>query len=146
MDWKKFAIDRLIEYPIKKEALKNLKAQLVALEAKSVSLKGFVSDKIPTSGGGDMYSDKLLNIIVEMDELRIRYNVVRKQIAPIEDALATLTEDERWLVDTYVQGLKGLELETAMDARLHFGKTACYCKRTAALKKFTLLLYGVIED
>lgn len=146
MDWKKIAINKLVEYPIKKEALKNLKAQLAALEAKSVSLKGFVSDKIPTSGGGDMYSDKQLDIIVEKDELLARYNITRKEIIPTENALNKLTEDERWLVDTYVQGLKGIELETAMDARLHFGKTACYCKRTAALKKFTLLLYGVIED
>lgn len=145
MDWTKIAIDKLCKYPDKKEALKNLKLQIYALEAKSTSAKGFVTDKIPTAGGGNVYSDKQLDIIVEMEELKERRNVIRKELAPIENALDKLDEEERWLVDTYSRKLKGVALENAMWEKLHYQKTVAYSKRTAAIKRFTMLLYGIIE-
>lgn len=145
MDWTKIAIDKLCKYPDKKESLKNIKAQLAALEAKSTSVKGFVTNKIPTAGGGNVYSDKQLDIIVEMEELRARYNITRKELIPIENALDKLNEEERWLVDTYSRKLKGVALENAMWEKLHYQKTVAYSKRTAAIKRFTMLLYGIIE-
>lgn len=145
MDWKSVAIGKLVDYPDKKESLKNIKSQIYALEAKSTSVKGFVTDKIPTAGGGNVYSDKQLDIIVEMEELRARYNITRKELIPIENALDKLNEEERWLVDTYSRRLKGIALENAMWEKLHYQKTVAYSKRTAAIKRFTMLLYGIIE-
>ena len=147
MDWTKIAIDKLCKYPDKKESLKNIKAQLAALEAESTSVKGFVTDKIPASGGGDAYSDKQLNIIVEKEELIARYNTTRKQIGPIEEALNKLTEDERYILDiSYMHRSLNYTFTRQMDDKFHVGKTQAYRMRTKALKRFTLLLYGTIEE
>lgn len=147
MDWTKIAIDKLCKYPDKKDSLRNIKAQLQALKAESTSVKGFVTDKIPTLGGGDVYSDKQLNIIVEMEELGARYNAVRKQIAPIEDALAKLTEDERYILDiSYMHRSRNYTFTQQMDDKFHVEQAQAYRMRSKALKRFTLLLYGVVEE
>lgn len=144
MNWKREAIDKLKNYEAHREALKNIPMEIKRLESACVGIRSATTDGTPASEGGSMREDFLLSNIVHRDELKRRLKEARLWVAQVDNALATLDDEARHVLDLfYIHPAKGNVGELC--ERLNVEQSAVYYRRDKALRRFTIALYGVAE-
>lgn len=135
---------KLRDYNAKKNAIAATLEEITRLESESTCVRSAMTDSTPVRGGGNCREDAMLNNIAARMELKAAHDNAEEWLRIIDGALAVLTDDERHILDRfYINRQKG-HVELLMD-ELHVEKSQVYCRKDAALRKFTLALYGVTE-
>ncbi len=145
MKWSEYAIDSLKKHISRQTALMNLGDRIKELDTEFKSTKGPVTDRVPVKGGSSKNEDRLLNNIVERDELIQNYNAVERAVNRVERALGALTERQRRVLDGFYIFRTDDYMDRLCDD-LHVEIAQVYRLKDEALKKFTLALYGTIEN
>lgn len=144
MDWKHEAMEKLRQHEAKKAAVQEIPGEIAQLEAAFGSIRSSSSDGTPVKGGGSGREDALLGNIAKREELKIAWIQAKACVDRVNNALAVITNEERMLLDRfYIVPSKGVVERLATE--LCVDTKTVYKRKDAALKKFTLALYGCIE-
>ena len=143
MNWKFEAMDELREYEAKRIATENIPLEIAQLREQMDKLGGS-SNSTPVKGGGSQWEDRQINLIVKLDKLSTSLAIAKDWTSKVERGLAVLSAEERLVLDRfYINHAKGNV--DRLCGELHLEKTAVYCRRDAALRKYTLARYGCVE-
>lgn len=144
-NWCEFSIKRLRDYENRKQAVENLKEQISSSEDKFTAIRSATTDSTPVQGGNDNKREEMLiNNIATRDELKNNLKIAKHEISITEKGLAALTEDEKKILHRfYINRSKGY-VERLCD-ELFISKTELYRQKDEALKKFTMVCYGIVE-
>lgn len=144
MNWKREAEDKLRNYAAKKNSLDRSEAELQRLEDEFSQVRSVMSDNTPVQGGGNLREDCLLDNIVLRGELRKAQDSTRRWLRLVDSALEELSSEELLILNRfYIYRAKG-HVER-LQAELNVEKSQVYNLKNAALRHFTLALYGVTE-
>jgi hypothetical protein len=144
-NWCVFSIQRLRDFESRKEAVVNIAEQIKTLEDKFTSIRSATTDSTPVQGGTDNKREEMLiHNIATREELKNNLELTKREIAITEKGLAALTEDERKILTRfYINRSKGY-IERLCD-ELFISKTELYRQKDNALKRFTMVCYGIVE-
>lgn len=144
MDWKREAIDKLKNYEARRGALERIPQEIERLELAYAGLRSATTDGTPVSGGGSTREDSMLSNIVHREELARRLGEARLWVEMVNQAFGALTDEERLVLDRfYIHRSKGGVI--GLCEELGVEQSTVYRKRDAALRHFTIALYGVCE-
>ena len=97
------------------------------------------------SGGSGSREDWILGCMVKKEKLLRNLDRAKLWVEFMDKGLAVLTEDERHILDRfYINPAKG-NVDRLCE-ELFVEKTALYKRKDAALRKFTVALYGCAES
>ncbi len=145
MDWRQEAAEKLTQYEARRQALENIPAEIRRLELDYTALRASAADSIPTPSGGSRREDAMLSNIVRREELARQLESARAWVALTDSGLDALDEEDRLVLDRfYVHRHKGAceRLCEELDRE----KAQVYRRRDRALRRFTLALYGGLEN
>lgn len=141
MDWKKEAIEDLGRYQMMKIGLKNLNEELQTLELTCADAPAALRREPVVQGGAKAADDALLQRIVRRDKLSASRDTLRATLRRIDRALKALSEEERCVLTRfYIERAPGAAL--LLCAQLRYEQAHIYRIKDAALKKFTIAMYG----
>lgn len=145
MDWKSIAVEKLRDYEAKRQSLESIPLEIAMVESSMTSIRSSRVDGTPVKGGGSGYEDRMLGLIVKKQELEDNLDRAQLCVDMVTGALQTLTQEERHILDRfYINPAKG-NLDRLCD-ELFLEKSAAYRRKDAALRRFTIALYGVTES
>ena len=140
----KEAESKLRDYSAKRNSILSTEEQIKLLEGESTDVRSAITDATPVRGGGNRREDALLNNIALRAELQIAHDRTVEWVRNVERALAVLNDEERLVLDRFfIHRQKGCA-ERLME-ELHLEQTQVYARRAAALRHFTIAMYGVTE-
>ncbi len=143
MNWKYEAMERLRQYEAKKRALKSIPEEITRLETAMASIRSATADG-PVKGGGSGREDMLLSNIVHREELGRALEQARIWVRLVDAGLELLSPEERLILDRfYINPAKGNV--DRLCGELGVEKSQVYSKKDAALRRFTISLYGGVE-
>ena len=145
LNWCTFSIQRLKDYEGRKKAVESLTEQIEALNDRFTAIRSATTDSTPVQGGSsNRREDMIINNIATREELEDNLKIAKHEVAITEKGLAALTEDEvKILTRFYINRPKGY-IERLCD-ELFVSKTELYRQKDEALKKFTMVCYGIVE-
>lgn len=144
MNWKTEAIDKLKQYEARKNALVSIPQELEALRLARRSIRSATADSTPARGGGSGREDAMLSSIVKEQELLGSLGLAQNWTRQVEQGLAVLSREERLVLDRfYINPAKGNV--DRLCGELNVEKSQVYARKDAALRKFTIALYGCCE-
>ena len=145
LNWSTFAVQRLRDYEDRKTATENIREQIKNLEEKFTSIRAATTDGIPVQGGNENRREEMLiHNISTREELKNNLDIITREIAITEKGLAALTDEEKHILTRFFI-LRGKGYVERLCDELYVSKTRLYQKKDAALKKFTMACYGVVE-
>ena len=145
MDWKTIAKDKLYNYSAKQASVANLTDEIHELEYRRRGIRSATSDGTPVAGGTNKREEMLLNTIARQEELKENLHSVSRWIKRVERGLAELTEEENTILSRfYIDPEKGAAERLAMD--LGIDVKTVYWRKDRALRKFTMAMYGCVEN
>lgn len=145
LNWSVFAVQRLRDYEDRKTAVENITEQIKALEERFVAIRAATTDATPVQGGNENKREEMLiHNIATREELKNNLDIIQQEIAVTEKGLTALDEEEKLILTRFfILRQKGY-VERLCD-ELYVSKTRLYQKKEAALKKFTMVCYGIVE-
>lgn len=144
MRWTDCAIADLRKYAGMQESLKNIPEKIKALEIRFESVKGASGNSTPVQGGGSHMEDAMLDNIVERERLKMLYQADRHLVRIIERGLASLTDEEKMVLNLFYINRTKHYLEE-LTKRLGYEQAQIYRIKSGALYKFTINMYGIPE-
>lgn len=145
MDWRQEAKEKLRNHEAKKNALKNIRAEIQNLKADFSGIHSSTADGTPVNGGGSTREDRLIGNISRRAELEKAHSLTKSAVDQVDGALDQLTVEERKILERlYMNPSKGNVLRLCEE--LNIEQATVYRWRDAALKRFTIALYGVTES
>lgn len=143
MNWKQEAAEKLADHRARKTALENLTTELRRLEEEAVALRSAgAHTNTPVRTSAHAAQDRTLNNLAAREELRRARQAARALVAQVDSALAALDEQERLLLEgLYIHRAKG-NVQRLCE-QLNVEQSTLYRRRDAALRQFTIALYGV---
>ena len=145
MDWKTIAKDKLYNYSAKKTSVANLTDEIRELEYRRRGIRSATSDGTPVAGGTNKREEMLLNTIASQEELKENLRDASRWVKRVERGLAELTEEENTILSRfYINPEKGAAERLAMD--LGIDVKTVYWRKDRALRKFTMAMYGCVEN
>ena len=143
MNWKHESMEELREYEVRRMAAEEIPQEIMQTRAQMVKLGGS-GYSAPVKGGGSQWEDRQINLIVKLDKLSTSLALSKDWVSKVERGLAALNDEERHILDRfYINPAKGNA--DRLCGELHLEKTAVYCRKDAALRKYTLARYGCVE-
>lgn len=144
MDYKREAAEKLRDYEARKHSLERTEEELRRLEAERSRIRSALTDSTPVSGGTNSREEWLVNNIAQHEETVLAREDTLRWIRLMDSALSELTEEERLILTRfYIQRDRGAA--DRLCGELHLERSQVYARKNAALRRFTLLLYGVTE-
>lgn len=145
MNWKIEAVDKLRQYEAKKQSLKSIPEEIARLESAMKSIRSATSDGTPAHGGGSGREDMMLSNIVHREELDRALEQAQIWVGLVDAGMELLTDEERLILDRfYVHPEMGAANRLA--GILDRDAKTIYRWKDAALRRFTICLYGVTES
>lgn len=145
MNWKQEAKEKLRDYEARKNAVERIPEEIKRLEIAATSIRSATRDGTPVRGGGSGREDMLLSNIAHRDELVRNLEEAKAWVRMVDAGLAVLTPEERLILDRfYINPAKGNVDRLCGDLALE--KSRVYDKKDAALRHFTIALYGRTES
>lgn len=145
MNWKHEAIEKLKDYNAKKQALTAIPEEIAQLESAVKGIRSASADGSPSRGGGSGREDMLLSNICKREELRRSLATAKAWVSQVDTALGVLNQEERLILDRfYISPQKGAAERLACD--LGVDVKTVYHRKDAALRRFTIALYGAVES
>ena len=144
MNWKTEAVDKLRQYEARRNSLISIPAEIEQIRISRAAIRSATADASPVRGGGSGREDMLLSSIVKEEELERSLEMARKWVDLVDAGLEILTEEERLVLDRfYIRPSKGNV--DRLCSELHIEKSHVYSRKNAALRRFTIALYGSCE-
>ena len=144
MNWKKEAIEKLKEYNARKQAITSIPMEIAQLESAVRGIRSASADGVAISGGGSGREDMLLSNICKREELKRSLAAANVWVSQVEDAMAVLNQEERLILDKfYISPARGNV--DRLCGELNVEKSQVYARKDAALRHFTISLYGCTE-
>ena len=145
MDWKREAAEKLKCYEMKKGSLERTEQELLRLEEAFRRIRSARPDQEPLKGGGSRYEEQLVDNIAQRGELRQARREAARWVHIMDGALEALEEEERRILDRFFihRTQESVEL---LCQELCLERSRVYERKEKALKRFTLALYGVLEN
>lgn len=135
---------KLRDYSAKCSAILSTEEQIALLEQESVGVRAATTDGTAVRGGGNRREDALLHNIALRSELQTAHDRAAAWVRVVDRALGVLSPEERLVLDRfYINRQKG-SAERLMD-ELCVEKSQVYRRKDAALRHFTVALYGGVE-
>ena len=143
-DWKYNAIQDLREYRPLRDSLTNIPQEIAAIELDMQTLKGISYDKTPVEGGASRHEDRLINCIDRKQRLSENFKVAKMRVERIERGLQSLSDKEQLVLRRfYIQ--RETRYVERLCGELGYEERTIYRMKDAALKKFTLSMFGVLD-
>ena len=143
-NWIYNAKQDLIEYPSLLQALDNIPEQIAELDTQITSLRGTQYDKTPVQGGMSGNESRLIDYIDRKERLKINFVVASERVARIGKGLSALNDKEQKVIDRLIIHKAYRNIDRICE-ELGYEKTQIYRIQEAALKKFTLAMFGVVD-
>lgn len=143
MDYKKIAKAELRDVPAMRTAMDNIKDRIRSLEMQKTSLRS-TSDSTPVQGGGNRQEDRLLNLIVESERLRLSLTAHELRMEVIERGLAALSDQDRLILETFARNRSGEAVNILSDT-LFLERTRVYQLWDEALRRYTIAEFGLVD-
>ena len=144
MDWKREAVGKLKTYAARKGSLRSTAEEIKRIEERMTSIHSASADSVPVHGGTSTREDMLINAISQIDELKRAAEDTKKWVAIVDAALGELSAQERLILDRfYIHRAMG-NVDRLCE-ELHLEKSRVYTLKDAALKHFTVAMYGWTE-
>lgn len=144
MNWKEEAKKELQMYEALKSSVINVQERLKWCEAQKTSVQSANTGTVPIQGGGSRYEDRLLDLIVQADRLRLTLNANRIRLKLIERGLAALSKQDRLILTVFAENKPGDAVEI-LSEKLYLERAQIYRLWNAALYRFTIAEYGIPE-
>ena len=145
MNWKSEAIEKLKEYPLRKNAVTSIPEEIKRLQEAAYRIRSALADATPASGGSNGRVDMLLSNIARRQELKWRLDDAQRWVQIVEAGLAVLSAEERRVLEVmYMIRARGDIDRLCKELHLE-DERSVYKRKDVALRKFTLALYGICE-
>lgn len=144
MNYKQAAIDDLRNHAKRKEALRNIKDKIAALQAQYEASKTNTYGAAPVNGGASQTEDRWVNNIMERERLKVAYAATKRLVDIVERGLEGLTDEEREVL-LEVANLRGRYDAEAVAARHNMSRRTFFRVKDEALYKLTITMYGVSD-
>lgn len=145
MNWKQEAIEKLELYDAKKQSLRSIPTEIDRLESLTRQIRGCRTDGIAVRSSGGGREDMLLNNIIQREELNWSLEQAQKWVGLVEAGLSVLNDEDRLILDRfYIRSEKGAADRLAGD--LCMDVKTVYRRKDAALRRFTIALWGCVES
>lgn len=145
MNWKFEAVDKLKGYEAHKQSLASIPEEIRRLNVAFTAIRSATTDSIPVSGGGSTREDAVLSNIVYREELQRALEQAKLWVDIVDGGLDVLDDEERLVLDRfYIHRGKGNV--SRLCEELAVEQSSIYRRRDAALRKFTIALYGCTEN
>lgn len=145
MDWKTEAIDKLRQYEARLESLEIIPKQIAEVDSTMTSIRNARINGTPVKGSGKGREDLMLNCIVQKDELRRCLERAGLWVEIVSGGLDLLDPDDRLVLNRfYIHPEKYAADRLAGD--LGIDVKTVYARKDRALRKFTIALYGAVEN
>lgn len=143
MNYKQLVIEDLKNYNYLKQGLANTKTRIRALEYAAEEIR--TGEEPVRRGRGRVHTDdRLVNNIAERERMKLNLRTTEALVSMIESALATLSPEEREVLDAFYINKREGHAERLCH-RFCVEKSKIYTMKDAALRKMALAMYGVIE-
>lgn len=144
MNWKHEAVEKLKQYEAKKISLSSVPEEIRRLELEMQSIRSAMSDGSPIKGGGNGREDMYLSNIMRREELERSLRQAEIWVSLVDAGLKILSPEERLILDRfYINPARGNV--DRLCGELGIEKSQVYSRKDAALRHFTVSLYGCSE-
>ena len=141
VDWKAVVIRRLRQYRPRQDALIAVKEQIQEIDEAMTKIKSASADGSPVQGGGSGREERLIELLVEKDELTQRKKQLIRELNTINACLGKLCEEDLKIIRTFY--IKSVPNAAAVLAdQLGIDKSTCYRRRDKAIEQMAVYLYG----
>ena len=145
VNWENVAIDDLRKYEKMRHSLVSIREKQAALDLQSGVIRSSFRDSEPVSGSGSSGAeDRLISNIVERERLDGNYQAVEKLVVRMDKALSMLDDQERLVLERFYINRSPGYVDRLCE-ELGYEVRNIYKIKDAALKKFTISMYGLIE-
>ena len=144
MNWKKEAENDLRNYERRLQSLQNTAEKIRALREQMLSIRGGISDSAPVQGGSSSAQDRMIDCIAEIERLGHTRAATARLVRLVERGLDSLSEQDRRVLELFYIHRSPGHVERLMD-ELHLEQARVYQIKDAALYKFTVCIYGLVE-
>ena len=145
MNWKQEAIERLEQYTAKQQSLTLIPEEIKRLESVAARLRGVQMGGVSVKRTDTRREDGMLNNIVQREELGWALEQAQKWVDQVDTGLSVLDSEQKMILDRfYIHSEKGAADSLAGDLAMDV-KTV-YRRKDAALKRFTIALWGCVES
>lgn len=144
MNWVKEAESKLRDYAAKEQSLESVTERIAQLEGEMGCVRSATTDGTAARGGGNCREDVLLSNIAERTELERAKRETKDWVKWVNDALTALSDSERHVLNRFYIWNEKYAAERLCE-ELHLEKAQVYRRKSAALRHFAILLYGVTE-
>lgn len=145
MNWKQEAIEKLGQYDAKRQSLRSIPTEIARLETVAQRIRSAQMDGVAVKSSGSRQEDMLLNNIIQREELNWSLEQAQQWVSLVDSGLSVLGDEERLILDRfYIRGEKGAADSLAGDLAMDV-KTV-YRRKDAALRRFTIALWGCVES
>ena len=144
MDYRNYAIDQLKRKTQLEAAYESLGYELEMLENEKYSVSSATISPAPVSGtGGNRYENKLVNLIVLIDDARFRRKIVERELKMIEMGFSVLDDYKRDLLEMHYVNSIPSPTVAAME-KYYKERSQIFEDKKKALEAFTRAVYGVV--
>lgn len=144
MDYRNYAIDLLKRKTQLEAAYESLGYELEMLENEKYSVSSATISPAPVSGtGGNRYENKLVNLIVLIDDARFRRKIVERELKMIEMGFSVLDDYKRDLLEMHYVNSIPSPTVAAME-KYYKERSQIFEDKKKALEAFTRAVYGVV--
>jgi hypothetical protein len=144
MDYRKYAKDLLSRKHELEAAYITINRELEFLEKEKYSCKVSVCNLPAHSPAEKAYRERLIGIISDMEDCRMRGSVVERELTKIEKGMEGLDEYYRDILNGFFIA-KHTGVSDDLMERWSKERSTLYRDRTRALEQFTRSVYGVVE-
>jgi hypothetical protein len=144
MDYREYAKDLLTRKKHLVSAYAATRCELESLEQERLECNLQIGTVGENEGLRTVYEDRLITVLVALDDCRFRRSVIERELVKIETGLNGLDEYQRDLLDKfYVERLPSV-VEDLME-KWYKERSTIYRDKTRALDSFTRSVYGVLQ-
>lgn len=116
--------------------------ELEILEEQKLNCKTAALNAPPEKA--EIYDDRLINILADMEDSRFRLNIVKHELLKIEKGLNGLSDYHRDIIETFFIEEADYAADELME-RWYKERSSLYRDKNRALDKFTRCVYGVLQ-
>ena len=144
LDKRSATIAALKDYGTMRFIINSTDGEVAAERDKMSSLHSSVYDGMPHAHNPNTQEDRVLNSIQEIDILRERYRQAVEYMDWFQPAWEQLTEDERYVLETFYSDANyyGSNAAYYIASHFHIEQSSAYKRKNRALDRLTVLLFG----
>ncbi len=144
MDYREHSKDLLARKNSLINAFSAIKQELLMLEQEKDACKALMARNGESGSADELYGERLINILADLDDCRFRKSIVERELSKIEKGMNRLDDYQRDLLEGfYVENACGAAEE--LMSKWFKERATLYRDKSRALDIFTRSIYGVLQ-